>query len=87
MFSSAALRRIALATPIMIPVESSNVSGFGYDEDENSLFVEFLRRNSGPVTYKYYNVELDVYMEFLAAPSKGQFVWQYLRDRYYYETV
>lgn len=56
----------------MIPVQSSNVSFIGY---ENGLiYVQF---HSGAV-YQYRASE-ELFRQFLAAPSKGRFVHQYLK--------
>jgi hypothetical protein len=69
----------------MIPVESSNVSAFGYDDDKQILYVNFRgKNNEADRLYSYYDVEPDVYTAFMESDSKGQFVWQYLRNRYNY---
>lgn len=71
--------------PVMIPVESSNVSSFGYDDDKQILYVNFRDKAGGADRlYSYYDVETDVYTAFMESDSKGQFVWQYLRNRYNY---
>jgi GNAT superfamily N-acetyltransferase len=71
--------------PVMIPVESSNVSSFGYDDDKQILYVSFLSKNNGADRlYSYYDVEPDVYTAFMESSSKGDFVWKYLRNRYNY---
>lgn len=71
--------------PIMIPVESSNVSKFGYDDDKQILYVGFLDKGGGADRlYAYYDVEPDVYTAFMESASKGDFVWKYLRNRYEY---
>ncbi len=71
--------------PVMIPVESSNVSAFGYDDDKQILYVNFRgKNNEADRLYSYYDVEPDVYTAFMESDSKGQFVWQYLRNRYNY---
>lgn len=75
-----------------IPVESSNVQDFGYDEDEGNLYVRFKPKSTAKSTspgscYVYYGVEPEIYQQFLMSPSKGKFVWQYLRDRYEYERL
>ena len=62
----------------LIEVESSNVQAIGYDAHTKCLFVQF--KKSG--LYQYENVPEAVYHSFLAAPSKGQFVWQRLRGHY-----
>jgi len=72
----------------MIPVESSNVAAFGYVPEDQTLFVDFLAKgNSAGSRYVYYEVEPDTYQQFMAAPSKGKFIWTNLRDRYDYERL
>lgn len=71
-----------------IPVESSNVQAFGYVAEDQTLFVDFLAKgNSAASRYVYYEVEPDIYSQFMASPSKGQFIWTHLRDRYDYEKL
>jgi len=41
----------------------------------------------GGAIYRYYGVDVDVWDEFLGASSKGQFIWQNIRDNYDYERV
>lgn len=85
------IRRIArkmgqnMDLPVMIPVDSSNVQEFGYDIDNRYLYVRFLAKATYPSTlYVYYDVEPEIYEQFLMAPSKGKFIWSHLRDRYEY---
>jgi hypothetical protein len=74
--------------PVMIPVESSNVSKFGYDDTNQILYVAFKDKANGPDRmYAYYDVEPDVYTTFMESDSKGQFVWKYLRNRYEYARI
>jgi len=72
-----------MSNPVMRPVSSSNVAAVGYQEADQALFVEF---HSGAL-YRYEGVPRDVYDAFVAASSKGRFVWQRLRDRYSYRRV
>jgi hypothetical protein len=77
-----------LEVPLMIPVESSNVQSFGYDEANRMLYVEFLGKGGrAPALYRYLDIEPEIYDQFFAAPSKGKFVWSHLRDRYDYERI
>jgi hypothetical protein len=66
-----------------VPMQSSNVKGARYDDEEQILEVMF----KGGATYRYYGVGADVWDEFLGASSKGQFIWQNIRDNYDYERV
>lgn len=64
--------------PVLTPVSSSNVSAVGYDGAERRLFVRFTNGSF----YRYDGVDETTYHSFLTAPSKGKFVWRYLRDQY-----
>ncbi len=72
-----------MSIPILTPVSSSNVSAVGYDGATQRLFVRF---NNGSV-YSYEGVSEATHQAFLTASSKGQFVWQHLRDQYPYGRV
>ena len=65
------------------PVTSSNIRSVGYDEPSQTLEVEF---DNGSI-YQYYNVGSDLYAQFMAAPSKGQFLGAYIRRSYPYSRV
>ena len=67
----------------LVEVESSNVRAIGYDADTKRLFVQF--KKSG--LYQYDNVPEVFHQSFLAAPSKGRFVWQQLRGHYSYTKI
>ena len=62
-----------------IKVESTNVKKIYYNFHKQDLYVMF-KDNS---TYVYFNVEKNVFMEFLTAPSKGAFVRQELKPYQY----
>ena len=57
---------------------STAIEHVSYDEASRELHVTFV----GGATYTYYDVPKQVYAAFRAAPSKGQFVNSYVRDRY-----
>lgn len=65
------------------PVASSNVASVGYDPDTETLEVEFL---NGSI-YQYYNVGADLYEQFMASPSKGQFLNTYVRNAFAFSRV
>lgn len=67
----------------LIPVISSNVASYGFDEEQNIQIVQFL---DGSV-YLYYDVDPSTWNLFQTAPSKGKFVWSHLRDKYSYDRV
>jgi hypothetical protein len=68
----------------MIPVLSSNVAAVGYDAKSSTLVVRF---HDGGRVYRYGGVPVAVYREFLAAPSKGRFLAQFIKGFYPYARV
>lgn len=68
----------------MIRVISSNIAAVGYDAQSSVLFVRF---HSGARVYSYRGVPASVYRAFLAAPSKGRFLAQFVKGRYPYARV
>lgn len=64
-------------------VSSSNISSIGYDQESNTLEVEF---HSGAV-YQYFDVPLNIYQEFMAADSKGQYFAQHIKGYFRYVKV
>jgi len=59
-----------------IPVESSNISSIGYDEENEILEIEF---HSGSV-YQYYDVPFEVYDELMNADSHGSYFYHNIRN-------
>lgn len=64
-------------------VDSSNVSAIGYDEDSQTLQVEF---NSG-ATYQYFDVPQQVFEGMLDAGSVGQYLNQHVKGVFRYSRV
>jgi hypothetical protein len=64
-------------------VESASLKSIGYDEGNDVLEVEF--QNDG--VYQYLGVPRTVYEGLLAAPSKGRYFSEFIRERYPYEKV
>ena len=56
-------------------VSSSNIATVGYDPASETLEVEF---TNGSI-YQYYNVPSALNEQFMAAPSKGQFLNAYIK--------
>lgn len=65
------------------PVSSSLVAAIGYDEESETLEVEFV---SGAV-YRYRGIEPDVNEAFRAAASKGAFFNRHIKGAYPWEQV
>ncbi len=66
-----------------ISVSSSNIRSIGYDQQLNTLEVEFI---SGDV-YQYFNVPEHLYRQFLHASSHGQFLNDNIRYNYRYQKI
>lgn len=64
----------------MYCVNSSNVVSIGYEN--NDLYVEYRRG-----TYKYKNVESQVFSNLMKAESKGKFLCANVKGKYDYEYV
>lgn len=75
------------ATLIAItPCESSQVSGFGYDADTQTLAVQFPGRGATPGSiYHYSAVPPEVFADFQASESKGKFFGSKIRGHFSYE--
>jgi hypothetical protein len=67
----------------MTSVDSSNVAAVGFDDDSQTLQVEF---NNG-ATYQYFDVPKAIYDGLLAAASVGQFLNQQVKGTYRYSRV
>lgn len=66
-----------------IPVESSNIASIGYDEDSNTLEIEF--HNGG--VYQYFDVPFQVYDDLMSAESKGIYLAQQIKGKYRFVKV
>ena len=66
-----------------IPVDSSNISSIGFDEETSTLEVEF----HGGAVYQYFDVPLYVYEGLLDAGSKGQYLAQHIKGYYRFVKV
>ncbi len=64
-------------------IASTNVASIGYDGRSQTLEVGF--KHGG--IYQYYNVNQNIYNEFLRAPSKGQFLNIYIKNAFPYSRV
>ena len=63
------------------PVSSRSIAAIGYDDDAETLEVEFV---TGRV-YRYRGVSQDVFEDFRQAPSKGAFFNKHIKDAYPFE--
>lgn len=65
------------------PVESSNISSIGYDEDSSTVEIEF---HNGTI-YQYFDVPASVYKGIMEAGSKGQYFAQHVKGYYRFVRV
>lgn len=65
------------------PVASSNIASIGYDPGSETLEVGF---TNGSI-YQYFNVPSGLNEQFMAAPSKGQFLNTYIKNAYPFSRV
>ncbi len=65
------------------PVTSSNIRSVGYDENSQTLEVEF---NSNDV-YQYLNVPARIHVELMSAGSKGQYFIKNIKEVFEYRKV
>jgi hypothetical protein len=65
------------------PLRSSSLKSAGYDEGRMTLEIEFL---NGDV-YRYSNVPMEVYTDFLDAESHGRFYVKNIRDAYEFQKM
>lgn len=79
---------------LMTRCKSSNIWSYGIDiKDRKSgvgdMYVEFKNNYGGPGggLYKYYDVPVRVYRQFIASPSKGHSFWILIRNRYHYSKL
>ena len=64
-------------------VASSNINAIGYDEQSETLEVEFL---NGTI-YQYYNVPKNMFDQLMSETSKGRFLNTYIKNAYPFSRV
>lgn len=64
-------------------VDSSNVAAVGYEEDSQTLQVEFTNGS----TYQYFDVPQAIFDGLLGASSVGQYLNQNVKGTYRYSRV
>lgn len=65
------------------PVSSSNVASVGYDEDSQTLEVEF----KNGALYQYFDVPQVLYHGLMAADSTGSYLAENIKGVYRYSRV
>lgn len=66
-----------------ISVSSSNISSIGYDENSQTLEIEF--HNGG--VYQYFDVPINVYQDLIKAGSTGQYFAQHIKGYFRFVKV
>ena len=74
----------------MVRVKSSNIWSYTMNVRSNKdntgdVYVQYKNKNGGPGdVYVYYNVPIKLWRRWLSAPSKGHFMWQFIRNTFLY---
>lgn len=72
----------------MLRVKSSNLWSYAFqpkDYNTGTMVIQFKGPNGGPQdAYVYYDVPNKLWQKFVAAPSKGHFFWQHIRNIFKY---
>lgn len=66
-----------------IPITSSNIASVGYDENSQTLEIEF---SNGSV-YQYFDVPVNIYQGMMTSSSHGQYFLQHIKGIYQYNKV
>jgi hypothetical protein len=67
----------------MVPVRSSNLASAGFDEEAQTMRIEFVTGSA----YDYAGVSRATYDALLAAPSAGEFFARNIRNRFSFTKV
>lgn len=62
----------------MIPCESSNIEGYGYDSKKNRLWVAFKKNR----VYRYDEVPYQLMNELHSSESKGKFLNEHIKNQF-----
>jgi len=66
-----------------VKVSSTNIAGIGYEEETQTLYVQF----SHGGTYSYSGVPSSVFEDFKMSQSKGTFFHTHIKNEYSYKKV
>lgn len=66
---------------------SSNISGAQYEEETETLWISFSKKNGPDSTYRYVDVPVEVVNDWERAISAGKFFKAAIKTRYEYEKV
>lgn len=68
----------------LIPVQSAQISGIGYDEATQTLAIKF---SKGEAVYEYAAVPREVHSAFMASDSKGKFFQGTIKPQYEHKLI
>lgn len=77
----------------LVRVKSSNIWAYTINIKDNKskvgdVLCQFKGKNGGPGDiYMYFDVPVRLWQKWLAAPSKGHFFWEYIRNNFYYRKL
>jgi hypothetical protein len=77
----------------LVRVKSSNMWSYGINikdrkDKTGDVIVQFKDVHGGPGdVYQYFDVPVNLWRKWLAAPSKGHFLWQYIRNEFKYRKL
>ena len=72
----------------MVRVKSSNIWSYTINikdrhDKVGDVYVQFKGKNGGPGdVYQYLDVPVNLWRRWIVAPSKGHFLWQYIRNNF-----
>lgn len=69
--------------PEMNPVSSSNIDSIGYDEQNQEVYIRFLKGS----LYVYKGVPAHEYQNLMEAPSQGSYLNRSFKNVYPYERI
>jgi hypothetical protein len=69
-------------------VKSSNVEAVGYDQDTQTLRVDYkAKEGADPARYEYDAVPKEAYDALMASKSMGAYIFEHIRGRYNYRKL
>ena len=75
----------------MLRVKSSNMWSYAFqpkDYNTGTMLIQFKGAKGGPEdVYVYYDVPNKLWQKFVAAPSKGHFFWEHIRNVFKYSKL
>lgn len=73
--------------PEMVPVTSSQISKIGYDEETQTLAVEFKAKGGSGSLYHYSDVSPETHAAFMKAESKGTHLGKHIKGKHPFKKI